>query len=86
MRSMPTEARPPRARRLRGIAITAAVVLLILFLSFRGLAVFFTDYLWFRSVDLAGAWRGLLGAKIALGTVFTLAFFLLMFKIGRAHV
>ena len=29
MRSMPTEARPPRARRLRGIAITAAVVLLI---------------------------------------------------------
>ena len=79
MRSMPTEARPPRARRLRGIAITAAVVLLILFLSFRGLAVFFTDYLWFRSVDLAGVWRGLLGAKIALGTVFTLAFFLLMF-------
>lgn len=79
MRSMPTEPRPPRARRLRGVAITAAVVLLIVFLSFRGISVFFTDYLWFQSVDLANVWSGLLGAKLALGTVFTLTFFVLMF-------
>ena len=65
----------PTDELVTGVNITPIVdvmlVLLIVFLSFRGISVFFTDYLWFQSVDLANVWSGLLGAKLALGTVFT---------------
>lgn len=79
MRSMSTEPRPPRSRRLRGGLIALAVLLVVLFLSFRGIAGFYTDYLWFQSVDFTETWRGLLAAKIGLGLVFFTTFFVLMY-------
>jgi hypothetical protein len=79
MRSMSTEPRPPRARRLRGGLIALGVLLVVLFLSFRGIAVFYTDYLWFSSVNFSETWRGLLAAKIGLGLVFFTTFFVLMY-------
>ena len=41
---------PRRPLGLRGWLIGAAVVLVILLLSLRGLARFYTDYLWFKEV------------------------------------
>ncbi len=77
----PTEM--PRRRRGSGrgrvILIVAALVLFVLFLSLRGLAGFYTDYLWFDSLDLTQVWSGILWSKIALGAIFTGIFFVLCF-------
>lgn len=71
--------RPPRAPgRGRAALVIGAVVLFFLIASLRGIAGFYTDYLWFSSLHLAGVWRGVLGAKLALAAIFTAAFFVLM--------
>ena len=57
---------------------SAAVALFVLITSLRGIAGFYTDYLWFDSLGQTGVWRGVLGAKIALAVVFTGLFFVLM--------
>ena len=49
MRVTPADV-PRRPLGLRGWLIGAAVVLVILLLSVRGLARFYTDYLWFEEV------------------------------------
>ncbi|HSK23350.1 MAG TPA: UPF0182 family protein [Egicoccus sp.] len=49
----------------------------ILLMSLRGIARFYTDYLWFDSLDQAGVWRGVLGAKVVLALLFILVFFAL---------
>ena len=58
MRVPPVERRRRGGFRIRGWMIAILVVLVVLFLSARGLAGFYTDYLWFDSVgfgaDLAG--------------------------------
>ncbi|MFM7616575.1 MAG: UPF0182 family protein [Actinomycetes bacterium] len=79
MRTMTAEPRPPRARRLRGWLIALGVVLVVLFMSFRAMAVFYTDYLWFSSVGFSDTWRSLLAAKVGLGLVFFTTFFVLMY-------
>lgn len=75
---------PRRRRRLSGrgrvIVVAVVVILLILVLSLRGLAGFYTDYLWFRSLHLTGVWSGVLGAKWALGAIFTVIFFGLLWS------
>jgi hypothetical protein len=43
--------------------------------SLRGIAGFYTDYLWFDSLGLSGVWRGILGAKAALALIFSGLFF-----------
>ena len=78
MHTASTGPRPPRSQRGKTVAIVAAVLLVVLFISFRGIAVFYTDYLWFRSVDFSDTWSGLLSAKVGLAAVFTLVFFVLM--------
>lgn len=71
--------RPPRAPgRGRAALVIGAVVLFFLITSLRGIASFYTDYLWFDSLHLAGVWRGVLGAKIALAVIFTVGFFVLL--------
>jgi len=55
-----------------------AVVLFFLVTSLRGIAGFYTDYLWFDSLGQSDVWQGVLGAKLALSVIFTGAFFLLM--------
>ena len=37
-----------------------------------------TDYLWFDELHLTSVWRSVLGTKIALGGIFTLLFFALL--------
>ena len=80
--------RPPRRRqsrrgrrlpsgRGRVVLIVVLVALFVLATSIRGIAGFYTDYLWFDSLDLAGVWRGVLGAKTALALIFIGIFFVL---------
>ncbi len=61
------------------LIVVAAVVLFVLFTSLRGVAGFYTDYLWFDNLGLRQVWSGILGAKVALGAIFTAVFFGLCF-------
>ncbi len=65
--------------RGRVILIIAAVAIFLLITSLRGVAGFYTDYLWFQNLGLSRVWAGILEAKILLGAVFTLIFFVLCF-------
>jgi len=77
--------RPPRERRLRvprgrarTILIVVLVAVFVLGTSLRGIAGWYTDYLWFDSVGAGDVWRRLLGAQVSLVAIFTLGFFALM--------
>ena len=78
MRVPPVERRRRGGFRIRGWMIAVVVVIVVLFLSARGLAGFYTDYLWFDSVGFGTTWRGLLWARFAPTAVFTVLFFGLM--------
>jgi uncharacterized membrane protein (UPF0182 family) len=67
--------RPPRPNRRRIGILIAASVLFFLLTSLRGIASFYTDYLWFKEVGFTSVWRGVLGAKVLLAAVFTAVFF-----------
>src|SRR5581483_2669873 len=71
---------PRRARLSRGrIGLIALVVVVIaIIFSLRGIAGFWTDYLWFGSVHLTSVWSGVVGTKLALAAVFTAVFFVAM--------
>ncbi len=58
--------------------IVAIGLLVALFLSARGLAGFYTDYLWFDSIGRGDTWRSLLWARFAPAAVFTVTFFAMM--------
>ena len=79
------DARPDRRApttsrfRFRGWIIGIVVVLVVLLFSLRGLAGFYTDYLWFDSLGQGTTWSSLLGAKVVPALVFTVVFFVLMF-------
>ncbi|MEP6658858.1 MAG: UPF0182 family protein [Acidimicrobiales bacterium] len=68
-----------RPNRGRIILISIAVVIVVLFLSARFLAGFFTDYLWFDSLGYSGVFTGVLGAKVKLALIFSTLFFALLF-------
>ncbi len=70
----------PRRRRTgsasrRILLVIAGLAVFFLIVSLRGIAAFYTDYLWFDEVGLTGVWKGVLGAKVGLAVVFTLVFF-----------
>ncbi len=73
----------PKRRRGSGrgriVVIVVIVVGFLLVTSLRGVAGFWTDYLWFDSLGLSSVFTGVLGAKIALGVIFTLVFAALTF-------
>ncbi len=69
---------PRGTRRTRAALVVGALVLIALIASLRGLANFWTDYLWFQSVGFTSVFRGVLVTKILLAAVFTVIFFLLM--------
>lgn len=56
--------------------IIAVVGLLVILMSLRGIAGFYTDYLWYSAVGLTSVWSGVLGAKLGLAAVFSAVFFL----------
>lgn len=72
---------PRRRRRYpggrAGIVVTVGAVFLLL-TSLRGIAIFWTDELWFSSVHLTGVWAGILGAKVGLAAAFSVLFFVLL--------
>src|SRR4051812_32502433 len=73
--------RPPRSsgsNRGRIGLIVAAVALFFLITSLRGIASFYTDFLWFDSLGQSQVWKGVLGAKLGLAAIFTVGFFLLL--------
>jgi uncharacterized membrane protein (UPF0182 family) len=70
---------PRRRFRLRGWIVVLVVVVLVLLFSLRGLAGFYTDFLWFDSLGQGSTWSSLLAAKVAPALVFTVAFFIIMF-------
>ncbi|MDQ6782971.1 MAG: UPF0182 family protein [Actinomycetota bacterium] len=72
--------RLPRTSRRFRIGVLAIVVVAILLLtSLRGLARFWTDYLWFSEVHFTSVFRGVLLTKIALAVVFIAIFFVMLF-------
>ncbi len=76
---VPTAAQPRRRFRVRGWIIALVVILIVLLFSLRGLAGFYTDFLWFDSLGQGSTWRNLLAARVAPALVFTVAFFVIMF-------
>ena len=74
---MPRRSRAPSARG-RVVLVVAVVVLFLILTSLRGIAGFYTDYLWFDSLELRSVWSGVLVAKFVLGAIFTGVFFVLM--------
>jgi len=71
----------PRRRsrfRVRGWLIAGAVAVIVLLFSLRGLAGFYTDYLWFDSIGQGDTWRKLLSARVVPAFVFTVVFFAIM--------
>jgi uncharacterized membrane protein (UPF0182 family) len=77
---VPTEVPPRRRRfRLRGWLIALVAVVVLLLLSLRGLAGFYTDFLWFDSLGQGSTFSSLLAAKVAPALVFTVVFFAIMY-------
>jgi uncharacterized membrane protein (UPF0182 family) len=74
---LPRRRRPPSRVGLLLLGV-AVFVLLLLAVSLRGIAGFYTDYLWFGELRLTSVWKGVLGAKVALAIVFTAVFFVVM--------
>ncbi|MGI8663981.1 MAG: UPF0182 family membrane protein [Acidimicrobiales bacterium] len=78
---MPRPERPTRAASIgrgRILLIVLAAVLVVLFVSLKAIATFYTDYLWFKSVGQANVWRTELGTKAGLAIVFIGVFFALL--------
>jgi uncharacterized membrane protein (UPF0182 family) len=55
-----------------------AIALFLLFPSLRQIAEFWTDYLWFDSLDLSAVWTKTLLIKVQLGALFTAGFFVIL--------
>jgi uncharacterized protein len=75
---VPTQDVPRRSFGPRAWLIGAAIVLLLLITSLRGIARFYTDFLWFDEVGFSKTWRSLLAAKIVPALIFSVIFFVVM--------
>jgi uncharacterized membrane protein (UPF0182 family) len=72
--------RPPRQPgRRRNLFRFGAAALLILALTARGLAVAWTDYLWFSSLDFPGVWRTLVFTRILIVIIASVVAFLVIY-------
>lgn len=60
------------------MAAVLVAAFVIIALSLRGIAGFFTDYLWFDSLDRTDVWGAVLGAKVVLWLIFFAVFFILL--------
>src|SRR3954468_6975124 len=76
---LPRRRRGPNVgARGRVTLVVLAVALIVRLTSLRGIAGFYTDLLWFDSLGFRGVFTGVLGAKITLAVIFSLAFFMLL--------
>jgi hypothetical protein len=69
----------PGSRRIRTIGVVLLLVGSFLMLSLRGLAGFYTDYLWFDQLGYGDVFTSVLSAQIVLVVLFTLLFFVICF-------
>jgi uncharacterized membrane protein (UPF0182 family) len=69
--------KPSKPRRFRTFLMILAGLAVVLFSSLRAIATFWTDFLWFDSVNFRSVWTGVLGTKAGLFGVFALAAFVL---------
>lgn len=60
---------------MRILLIVIAVAAFIALISLRGIARFYTDYLWFDALGHSGVWTGLLAARVVPAVVFMALFF-----------
>ena len=69
----PTDIAGRRHRPARGriLLVLIAIAVFFVLVSLRGIAGFYTDYLWFESLGLSGVWSGVLGAKLFLVLAFS---------------
>ncbi len=65
----------PRLTRWRVAIILAVVLLVVLLFSLRGIAGFWTDYLWFHEIGYGSVWSRLISARFVPALVFTAVFF-----------
>lgn len=78
MRTTTDRPRRPRPSRSRIWLLVGLAVLIIIIFSLRGIADFYTDFLWFGSVHLTSVWRGVVATKVILALVFMAIFFVAM--------
>ena len=78
MRPTDLPRRGPARRRGRIGLIIGAAIIFVLLISLRGIAGFWTDYLWFAELHQTGVWKGVLGTKILLAVVFSAVFFVVL--------
>lgn len=78
---MRAQADLPRRRagnRNRIIIVAVIAVLFFILTSLRGIAGFYTTFLWYKELKITSVWRGVLGTKILLVSIFTALFFVLL--------
>ncbi len=77
----PSEMRSSSGRasnRRRAVLVIAAIGVLVFIASLRGLANFYTEFLWFDALGLGSVWRRIVAARVALGALFTAIFFVMI--------
>lgn len=74
---LPPQRRTVSKRQFLFFAIVALVIILVL--SLRSIAIFYTDFLWFSNTHFVQIWKGVLLDKIGLALVFDLVMFLLVY-------
>ena len=78
-RPLPNPDPPSSLSRGRRTLAILGVVLLFVLMSLRGLATFWTDYLWFDSIGFSAVWTTLVFSKVVLVLLASAAAFTLMF-------
>ena len=63
-------------RRYQAWIVGAVVFVIVALIVIQGLANFYTDYLWYRSVSFTAVWRVLIETKLEIAAVFIGAFFI----------
>ncbi len=78
-RVLPRRSRRGSAGRFRLIIFGVIAVGLFLLMSLRGIAGFYTDFLWFDSLGQDDVFKAVLGAQVVLVLLFMFLFFLILF-------
>ena len=78
-RVLPRRGRRGSVGRLRLIIFGVIAVGIFLLMSLRGLAGFYTDFLWFDSLGQGNVFKAVIGAQVVLVLLFMLLFFLILF-------
>ncbi|MYI55478.1 MAG: hypothetical protein F4062_00335, partial [Acidimicrobiia bacterium] len=70
---------PVRSRRLRRSLFIAIAAVIIVLVSLRGAAGFYTDFLWFEALGQADVWRTIILSRIVLALIFIAFLFALLY-------